>query len=404
MPLHFRLLSAARAAVASPAGRWLRRRHGWLLVGLWALMQLLQLVQNHGPRHMHDSARYLYYARQIADGWQFAGGHNLRYVGYPLFMALWLKLGTGWWGIVLAQVALSGLAARAFYATMRRLTPSPVDWLPAALATAALVGWPDVQRFNWFLLTESLFISALVFVFWALVRVRRPASGRWLLLVATLVLFGAVRPNGFIATAAAALAGLAYLWQRPGQRAFRWSLAGLALLAPLGWWVLNKLLFTFTLIETYLQGNVIGGYNGWLLEPTEPLWFPPADLKPVLRLVYFMAANPFYFGKLAVLKGLTLFFYIKSYYSWSHILLIVLFIYPSYWLAWRGLRGASWLPARTFLAAVIGLQTVMVMMTIDDWDVRFIVPLLPCIFALAGLAVARSAELQQPLSAAGAGD
>ncbi|SDY76698.1 hypothetical protein [Hymenobacter psychrophilus] len=393
MPPTARLLALVHRATVSPFWAWLRRWHGWLLAGLWALQQLLQLVQNQGPRHMHDSARYLYSAQQIADGWQFAGGHNLRYVGYPLFMALWLKLGTGWWGIALAQVALSGLAAWAFYATVRRLAPSPADWRPAALATVALVGWPDVQRFNWYLLTESLFISLLIFSFWALVRMRHASVGRWLLLGGALVLVGIIRPNGFIATAAAAAAGMAYLWARPGRRAFRWALAGLALLAPLSWWVLNKLLFTFTLIETYMQGNVIGGYNHWLLEPTEPLRFPPTNLAPVLRLVYFMAANPWYFGKLAVLKGLTLFFYIKSYYSWSHILLIILFIYPSYWLAWKGLRSAAWLPARTFLVAVMGLQTMMVMMTIDDWDVRFIVPLLPCVFALAGLAIARwSAE------------
>ncbi|RIY12806.1 hypothetical protein D0T11_03525 [Hymenobacter rubripertinctus] len=366
----------------------MRRWHGWLLAGLWVLVQLLVLAQHHGPKYVNDSGRYLAYGTRIAQEWYFEHDHNLRYVGYPLFIAFWLKLGAGWWGIVLGQVAVSGLAARAFYRTLRRLTPHPLDWRPAALATAALVGWRDVQQFNAYLLTESLFASLTILAFWALVRARRGRPGRWVVFGLLVLLTGIVRPNGFVVAGAAGLAGLAGLWQLPGRGAFRRALLALALLAPLGWWVLNKLLLTFTLVETYLRGEIIYGYTPWVVEPTEPLQLPPTNLAPVLRLGYFMAANPSYFLKLALLKGGLFFSYIKSYYSWSHILLIVGFIYPCYWLAFRGLRGRAWLPARVFLAGVVLLQGLIVMMTVEDWDVRFLLPVLPCVFALAGLAVA----------------
>ena len=309
-------------------------------------------------------------------------------MGYPLFVAFWLKLGTGWWGIVLGQMAVSALAGRAFYRTLRRLTPSPPDWRPAALATAVLIGWRDAQQFNVYLLTESLFASLVILAFWALVRARRGPAGRWVVFGLLVLVAGIVRPNGFVVAGAAGLAGLAALWQQPGRQAFRRALLGLALLAPLGWWVLNKLLLTFTLVETYLRGEIIYGYTPWVVEPTEPLQLPPADLAPVLRLGYFMVANPTYFLKLALLKGGLFFSYIKSYYSWSHILLIIVCIYPCYWLAFRGFRGRSWLPARVFLAGVVLLQGLVVMMTVEDWDVRFLLPVLPCVFALAGLAVA----------------
>ena len=43
------------------------------------------------------------------------------------------------------------------------------------------------------------------------------------------------------------------------------------------------------------------------------------------------------------------------------------------------------LPARAFLVAVVLTQGAVVMMTVEDWDVRFLLPVLPCVFALAGL-------------------
>lgn len=388
MPTTAQLLAVVNQATDSRFGAWLRRWHGWLLAGIWVLTQISLLVQHHGPRHVNDSARYLIYARQIYDEGYFQTGHNLRYVGYPLFMAFWLKLGTGWWGIVLGQMGVSGLAASAFYRTMRRLTAPAAGWIPAALATAALVGWRDAQQFNVYLLTESLFASLLILSFWALVWARRGPVGRWIVFGVLVLLAGIARPNGFVVAAAAGLAGLAYLRQQPDRRAFRQALLALALLAPVWWWVLNKLLLTFTLIETYLRGEIIYAYTPWVVEPTEPLQLPPADMAPILRLAYFMAANPLYFGKLALLKGLLFISYVKTYYSLGHIIAIVVFIYPCYWLAFRGLRGGAWLPARVFLAGVILWQGLVVMLTVEDWDVRFLLPLLPCIFALAGLAVA----------------
>ncbi|MET4108418.1 hypothetical protein [Hymenobacter sp. UYP22] len=394
-------LPAAPPTVARPYLVWLGRWHGWLLLGLWVLVQVSLLVQHHGPRYVNDSGRYLAYGTRIAREWYFEHDHNLRYVGYPLFISLWLKLGAGWWGIVLGQMAVSGLAARAFYRTLRRLTPVPADWRPAALATAALVGWRDAQQFNVYILTESLFASLTILSFWALVRARRGPAERWVVFGLLVLLAGIVRPNGFVVAAAAGLAGLARLWQLPGRRAFRRALLAGALLAPLWWWVLNKLLLTFTLVETYLRGEIIYGYTPWVVEPTEPLLLPPPGLAPVLRLGYFIMANPVYFAKLAALKGLLFFSYVKTYYSWSHIGLIVLFIYPCYWLAGRGLRAsAAWLPARVFLGGVVAVQGLVVMLTVEDWDVRFLLPVLPCVFALAGVAVAHWLHARAPVAQA----
>ncbi|MDQ2795056.1 MAG: hypothetical protein M3Y12_13775, partial [Bacteroidota bacterium] len=115
--------------------------HRALLAGLWVLVQLLFWRKFGGPHFVNDSARYLEYAKGIAERGYFEPGHNLRYVLYPLFQSLWLRLGLGWPGIVAGQLAVSALATRAIYRGTRRLARGGRD--AAALATLAFIAWPD---------------------------------------------------------------------------------------------------------------------------------------------------------------------------------------------------------------------------------------------------------------------
>ena len=118
--------------------RWLWLHHPRLLVALWLLVQLWFLRRYHGPHFANDSARYLEYATNIAEHGTFERGHNLRYVLYPLFQSFWLRLGAGWWGIVLGQMAVAGLALgtvirgyterRAFEARVLRDPPPTRFW------------------------------------------------------------------------------------------------------------------------------------------------------------------------------------------------------------------------------------------------------------------------------------
>jgi hypothetical protein len=348
-------------------------------------MQLGLLWRYHGPHYVNDSGRYLAYGRRIAEEWHFEHDHQLRYLGYPLFISFWLKVKAGRWGIVLGQMALSALATGGFYTAVKRLAQG--SWLTAIAATAALVLWRDIQQFNAYLLTESLFTSGILLSFRALVQARTKLG--WALLSGLLLLTALMRPNGFIVPVAAGLAGLVALRQLPNLRPFRLALVVLVAALPLMWFILNKLLLTFTLIETYQRGEIIYGYSAWVVRPTEPLMLPPSlpVMSPMLRLGYFIIHNPGFFARLALLKLAALFFsYGKSYYSLGHLVAFGVFIYPSYWLAWRGFKQVQvWLPGRVFLASVVLLQGLVVLMTVEDWDVRFLAPVLPCVFALAAL-------------------
>lgn len=358
--------------------------HRALLAGLWVLMQLIFWRKFGGPHFVNDSARYLEYARGIAERGYFEPGHNLRYVLYPLFQSLWLRLGLGWPGIVAGQMAVSALATRAVYRGTRRLAPAGRG--AAALATLAFIAWPDIQQFNVFLLTESLFISLVALSFGAFTKVQagRPRDWAWLLLV--LALAALARPNGFVVSLAAALAGLDALRRRPDRRAWRAALLALVLLSPLLWAALNHQLATFYLMDTYQRGELIFRYQLWAVHQAASLDMPPPGTGPAARVLYFAVHNPIYLGRLMLGKLFVFVSYLKPHYSLAHRALGVLVLWPTYFLAAHGARRRGiWRPARVFLAGVFVLQAAIIMLTVDDWDVRFLAPVLPVVFVLATL-------------------
>lgn len=375
--------------MGSGGGAWvgrmaqrLPRYHGALLAVAWLLAQTVSWHLNRSPRTYGDSVHYLDYARQIAEQGNFVKVHYTRYLGYPLYLSAFLKLGLGRTAMALGQYAVAGLATVALYRAVRRLARGA--WEPAFLATLLYIGWAEIQRFNAFLLTESLFTSLLLLSFWAVGRARTPGS--WVLALLMLLATVSIRPNGFVALAGAALAGAVVLRQRAPRRV-QWAVAmGVVVLLPLAWVALNQLLLTFRLIKTYQEGMVMFMYDGLLVHPAGPLDLPPPEASPVGRLAYFILHNPRYFGQLAIWK-LTFFMgFPKPYFSALHILWQLTVLPLLYWLAMRGLaaRGVA-RSMRVFLGSVIVLQAGIVALTIEDYDVRFSGPILPYVFVLAAL-------------------
>ncbi|MEJ7659174.1 MAG: hypothetical protein WKG07_05880 [Hymenobacter sp.] len=204
---------------------------------------------------------------------------------------------------MLGQLAISGLAAAALYAAVRRLAGGRRG--AAALATALFVVWPDIQIFNCELLTESLFISLSVLCFWALVRVRGGGWRAGLTLAVLLVLTALARPNGFVLTAAVGVAGLAALYAAR-RRLFWLAMAGGVLAAPLVVWWLNQQLVSFFIVETYTRGELMFATPIWAIHPSAPLVMPPDGIGQMSRVLYFAAHNPaFWPGSCSVSSSFT---------------------------------------------------------------------------------------------------
>jgi hypothetical protein len=359
--------------------RFLASYHGWLLVGLWAAVQVGCWRHAQGPRLFGDGINYLDYAYRIIDNDALGHGHYLQYVGYALFLLVFIKYNLGIVSICLAQVALSGGAAWAYYRTALRLSGD--YWPTAFLATAALVSWVEVQSFNTIILTESLFTSLLVFCLWAVARVRNIGTSSTALVI--LLVTATVRPNALIVLGAATMAGLSWLRQTGRTRWAAWLLLGLLAVV---WAEVNKLVAAFHLIETYVAGTVIFGYTVSLLTPPAVLQLPSPTLPPANQLVCFIGNNFLYFTKLSLLKLAYFLGWPKPWHSVLHTVWSVLTLPIIYALAVRGAwRQTVAKPSRIYLIATIMAQAGIVMLTVEDWDNRFSGPLMPYWLLLAAL-------------------
>jgi hypothetical protein len=238
-----------------------------------------------------------------------------------------------------------------------------------------------VQYLNYYILTESLFTSSIIILFYLLASART-TSGFFLAMLAAL-LPTALRPNGFIALVAAIGYIITLNWKHIKRYRFKAGIAvGILLIAIL--LTLDKyLLSTFKLIETYARGEIIYASNLFAVSTPEPLVIPPAHLSPLSRLAIFFADQPAFFLELLLTKLLLFLLYIKPYYSLFHNLSIILIIYPLYMFSIRYItssRGDA--PSKVFAATVFALQAAIVAFTVEDWDSRFIIPMLPLVMIM----------------------
>jgi hypothetical protein len=388
------LLSTTTAPLIRRLWAW----HQGLLVGAWVLVQAVFLLKYHGPHIANDSIRFYEYAQAIASRGYFEPNLNRRYILYLLYESVFLRLGLGSWSIVMGQLVVAALAAWALYQTVGRLEPGKSK-SAAALATALFILWPETQQFNVYLLTEGLFLNLSVLALAAFVRLRRGLLRDWVLLLSLLLFCALVRPNGFVVGLAAGIAGLLTLAKQPRPLAFWLVLAGLAGISPALWQLANYQLAPYTLIETYQRGDLMFLVKAWAVHAAQPLDLPPPNLSPLVRLAYFYWHNPMVGLRLLLGKLFVFISALKPHYSLFHKVLAVLVLWPCYWLAARGTRNPSlWRPARLFLGLVPALQASIIMLTVDDYDVRFLAPVLPFIFVLAALQLCSSTTSVQKLA------
>ncbi len=129
------------------------------LVTMWFAMQFW-LFYTGGIRPAGDTGRYIGAAEILLSGHLPTGGKAMSYLAYDGFVAIFIAYDWGQAGIVIAQVLISGIAAFTLYLLASQL----YDWRAGLLAAFLFVGFPDLQKWNYYILTESLFISTIIFI------------------------------------------------------------------------------------------------------------------------------------------------------------------------------------------------------------------------------------------------
>ena len=166
------------------------------------------------------------------------------------------------------QLAGAALAAAAQYSLGRQLCGRWAGLIAAGLLAAN----PDIARFHAYILTDSLYTSAVLLATWGIHRAAERRRG-WYVGASLLVLAAALlRPNGWLLFPIAASYWLARAVPRRGGR---WlvagGIAGLCVLAVLAVPSVRAGM-QFGQMETFLRrGEIVKGYEGWSLPmPADP--------------------------------------------------------------------------------------------------------------------------------------
>ncbi len=338
----------------------------FILLGasFWCVGQVF-FLSHFGVKCVNDTPRYLEYAQQILNNGFYWDTHNKWYLGYVLFLMPFVGFHLSIEAIVGVQIVLS-LAV--FVLFLNEIYQYKNKWILLLLSLL----WFKVWQWNCYVMTESLFVSMVflgVYLFWYYPK-------KWYTALCFLVLFW-VRPTGFFFLVAY---GVGYITLLPFPTKYKFWLGGLLGVMALG--LVNKMLVTFDLISVFSRGELVFAvgtlenppYPTWLIIKPESVVMPIKTAYPLWDVVHYVILNLGHFIKISFGKAFYFLLHVKPYFHWAHNVLVLMVLLPMYRNLFQFFRE-RWDAKQVFLMSIWIGHVVMVIAATEDWDGRFLLPL-----------------------------
>ncbi|HOG49733.1 MAG TPA: hypothetical protein PKY10_04030 [Lentisphaeria bacterium] len=339
-----------------------------------------------GIRFSGDSYRYISGAEQVLAGEPLTA-EQTPYRGYVWVVAACLRSGVGLRGLVVLQIAMALLALLALMAVARRVGGPGL----AAVTGAIIALNPDFPVWHTFVMTESLYISAVCLTLWLTLWAMPPGRPwRYVPTTAAIVLFALLRPSGWIMLPAVALFWIGHAkWRWP------WRLAGgvavilLFLVLAFGGRGFRQGISGQGPVDKLYAGEVVWREDLWRVAMPPP----NSDDRSYLGAVAYIARHPIACTHLALRRLAVLFLRIRPGYSAAHNAVLLAVYLPLAFLgtvgAWLGRRR---LEVRLAIALVLA-HALIVALTFNDNDGRFSLYLVPPLGLLSAVTLVRAAEV-----------
>ena len=342
-----------------------------LLMLVWALFQIL-LYLNSNIVTINEAEKYINGANDIVYNNRFPFCY-ISYGSYVLFLALLFKLGFNYFGVYLVQLALNLVATIAFFKIVKTITGHPRT---AYIAISIFILSYHLQQWNTHLFTESFMVSMLM-IFWYVFlyfNLKKVSGIICLSILFIILLFS--RP-----TAILFLPGILIYWIVRNKTIvkeaikLKWIILSAFVLFILFCCFIQfekRVLFSDLFISLQ-QGQTICGTNYY-----QEHFISIEQHNAFLQ-------NLTIFCKVSCKKLLLFYGVIRPFYSRSHNLILMAY-YPIYPLALMGLiRNKINREHHYMMLTFILLINVLLIITCDSWEGRFIVPILPFIIVFAAI-------------------
>jgi hypothetical protein len=367
--------------VGDPGGG--RRLEWWVAGGLVIAFVLLNagLLALEGVQRGGDTSRYVDGANVLLSP-RPLGGYTWAYRGYMAVVAFWQAVGAGLLGVVGFQIGVASVAGVAV-ATLGATLGGPLAGLVGA---AFLLVNPDVARWHGYILTDSLYISAVAIVAFVVWRAAE-RGGRWYG-VALLVLLPAatLRP-----TALLLLPVTAAFWGWRGVVTRDWIGVALCVIGVVG-----AVLLLFSPRVQHTAGRLPGSTlrSGAVIysHPAFRLKMPKDELPRVAGWrgdLHYVGRHPGLTLALGARRVAVELAHVRPYYRVRHNVLIVGMLLPLYTLALIGIAATWRHPLTHLLVGLIAAHMLFVAVTLADYDGRFLLYVFGPLAALAAAGFGR---------------
>jgi hypothetical protein len=363
----------------------LRTNKSSLLFCTCFLFNLL-LYLKFGVKIGGDSELYIKGADHLLSNTSFENKEG-SYLGYLIVVAFFKFIGLGLKGVVYFQILIASLTSVVIY----KISEKIANHLAGILATYYYIFNIDIARWNFFIHTDALYTSFLVFSIAAIWLFSKEKSLLIKISLAFLVLFTIIlRPNGWTLLPIISIVALNqwFIFQNNWNKIVVMGIIGIIVLSLS---IFIKPLQNGIAYESpqyhLMRGTIIWGYEDkWALAmPQETMdangeWM---DAKT------YVIKHPIACIKLFFLRILTELAHIRPFYSTFHNCLIAFLVLPLYNFAILGFYRLRNNQLVQIILTTIILHLIVIGLTFANWDGRFLVYILPII------AIVAFAEIKQ---------
>ena len=325
-----------------------------------------------------DTDLYVLEATAINSG-SFPEGRSILYISYILILAGLQFLTIPISVVVLVQVLFSFFALVCIYKITFSLSQNNFTSFIACLLYIVCF---KIHQWNMIIYTDSLFTSCCIISFFLLHSSDSIKKYLFVLLFVGFTFF--LRPTGI----ALIVASSGYLYFTIAAKK-KVRIIILVLLFVLALTVLNLMMnyYIDSFIDSYAKAEIIYPNVSFWIRVPDNLYIPSQNELPLLRFVLFLVYNLFYVLKLIALKGFLFVIHAKPYYSIGHNIVILVFLIPTYFFAFKGIKFISSKPIKVFFIVFVVFQIMTVSLTSENWDGRFLFPILPFVFILTSFGI-----------------
>ena len=354
----------------------------FLIVNTWTYHQ-------HGVKIVNDSYRYLDYANNLHKGF-YIDPYNIWYVGYAFYIFVIQSLHSGIEYIIMGQYALGALAVVSLYCTsLNAWKNSFAAWFSCCVFIVFL----DIAQWNSYVLTESLYTSFTCFslYFLSLLYTGRRNYLLYTITILVVIFTFFIKPTGIALLGTVIIVLTFQVVQKLQSRILRLAVQVAACVLTL--LLANRMLANYTIMENYQLGEVIyavttlplePGYHSLVVTPPDNLYVPPPHYPPLLKIIAFVVHHPIYWSQLFFTKAFFLLAHVRPYWSAFHNGYAILFLLSCYFLLVKAMRSEKSNVLFLFALLYLAIHAVSVCLTSEDWDGRFLMPMLPVIMLASG--------------------